>query len=620
MKYNISIFQIIIIGLFVILSPVTIFAANPSTPILPQDNIQDPGSTGTPWGGCGPTDSNCYITPSPALSDISAAIDGNVIDNENYQQTWQWNTLVSSGFQITSNSTTAADNTQRLFEVKLEGVNHEDDQRTYATSISNLHTGTNSVNVGLYVDASGGTTNYAAIFKNGYVGIGTETPTTALQVNGTATASAFAIGTMKIQANAYGNLTIGTDNEISVGFDNTFLGTSAGYGITDVERSVFMGASAGSSATSAKYSNFLGSQAGQGATSAERSNFLGESAGYIATGAHHSNFFGTYAGMAATNASYSNLFGYAAGKAFSGNNIGSNNIIIGTNISLPNGVSNAVNIGGVLFAKGTHSSLIGNPSVVAMNTDPMVGIGIANPLYTLHVFTTSSNNFAARFENGSEYCDIDLDSGGLVCSSDRRLKKDIESITPSNISLFRALNPVTYHWNKESSDILAHPGFIAQEVEELFPSLVNTDPVTGLKSLNYTGLIPYTVAMLQTVDIRVQSLPDFKDQNLATKVATFLEGIASGVASIGKVQTDELCVGNTCVTESVLKEMLDARGSVVQPSYTPITTEATEEVVVPEENSVPTDEEQTEPSDEQIVPTTSSDTSASTSEDPIISQ
>lgn len=37
-------------------------AGNPSAPIDAADNIQDPTAPSTPWGGCTPSDSNCYIT------------------------------------------------------------------------------------------------------------------------------------------------------------------------------------------------------------------------------------------------------------------------------------------------------------------------------------------------------------------------------------------------------------------------------------------------------------------------------------------------------------------------------------------------------------------------------
>jgi hypothetical protein len=38
------------------------YAGNPTNPILPADNIQDPGAGTTPWGGCTPADTNCYVT------------------------------------------------------------------------------------------------------------------------------------------------------------------------------------------------------------------------------------------------------------------------------------------------------------------------------------------------------------------------------------------------------------------------------------------------------------------------------------------------------------------------------------------------------------------------------
>ncbi|PIZ87115.1 hypothetical protein COX93_02005, partial [Candidatus Nomurabacteria bacterium CG_4_10_14_0_2_um_filter_30_12] len=37
-----------------------VFAANPTSLLIPTNIILDPGSLYTPWGGCGPVDSNCY--------------------------------------------------------------------------------------------------------------------------------------------------------------------------------------------------------------------------------------------------------------------------------------------------------------------------------------------------------------------------------------------------------------------------------------------------------------------------------------------------------------------------------------------------------------------------------
>jgi hypothetical protein len=54
---------------------------------------------------------------------------------------------------------------------------------------------------------------------------------------------------------------------------------------------------------------------------------------------------GQNAGFQATNASYSTLIGYNVGQGTIGS-IGSNNIIIGTKISLSAGTTNSINLGG----------------------------------------------------------------------------------------------------------------------------------------------------------------------------------------------------------------------------------------------------------------------------------
>ena len=140
----------------------------------------------------------------------------------------------------------------------------------------------------------------------------------------------------------------------------------------------------GSGATATTNSIFFGNSAGQSATNANNSNFFGTGAGVSATDASYSNFLGYYAGQSATNANNSNLFGYNVGNATVLGSLGSNNIIIGTNISLSAGTTDSINIGGVLFGSGTYSNTTGNPSVLAQ-TAGRIGINVVNPTTALHV-------------------------------------------------------------------------------------------------------------------------------------------------------------------------------------------------------------------------------------------
>jgi len=184
-------------------------------------------------------------------------------------------------------------------------------------------------------------------------------------------------------------------------FNSNFLGSNAGYLATGASNSNFLGLNAGRIAISSTYSNFIGNQAGYLATGASNSNFIGgtagyratnatgsnfigSSAGYSATGSTYSTFIGSNAGYQATGSSYSNLIGFQVGQRFVGNNIGSNNIIIGTNISLPNGTTNSLNIGGILFGSGTYSNTGSNPSITGQ-TNGRIGINVVTPSEALHV-------------------------------------------------------------------------------------------------------------------------------------------------------------------------------------------------------------------------------------------
>ena len=66
------------------------------------------------------------------------------------------------------------------------------------------------------------------------------------------------------------------------------------------------------------------------------------------------------------------------------NGIGDNNIIIGNNITLEEGESNSVNIGGALFIKNIYSNKAGLPLKNSVD-NVKIGIGTSNPKDTLDV-------------------------------------------------------------------------------------------------------------------------------------------------------------------------------------------------------------------------------------------
>lgn len=81
--------------------------------------------------------------------------------------------------------------------------------------------------------------------------------------------------------------------------------------------------------------------------------------------------------------------------------------------------------------------------------------------------------------------------GGVELTSDSRLKTNVNTIGTALDNVLK-LRGVTFYWDKtkipSSSDNLQY-GFIAQEVEKIFPDLVTTDS-NGYKTMNYIGVIP----------------------------------------------------------------------------------------------------------------------------------
>ena len=284
-----------------------VIAANPASPIVPGDNIQDPGDPLTAWGGCGPSESNCYVTVSSEISGLDAASATNTINNAAYLQEWQWNTLAGgSALKLSSTSTLATGDTQKLFEVALSGANDVATETTYAGHFSNTHTGATSTNVGLYATASGGTTNYAiesdgALLLDNVLFTNIGTRSISIGAGTPAVTDSFFFGT-----NA-GLTATGANNSI-------FIGPEAGELATNALNSVFLGFQSGEIASAADYSVFIGDQSGEDATNANEAVYIGRRAGQLAVSAENSVFLGEDAGWSADNASESIFIGTAAGS------------------------------------------------------------------------------------------------------------------------------------------------------------------------------------------------------------------------------------------------------------------------------------------------------------------
>ncbi|WP_442483328.1 tail fiber domain-containing protein [Aeoliella sp. SH292] len=114
-----------------------------------------------------------------------------------------------------------------------------------------------------------------------------------------------------------------------------------------------------------------------------------------------------------------------------------------------------------------------------------VGIGITAPDVALDV-------------------DGDIQYTGFIADvSDSRLKTNIESLSPERGDAIAALKPVSFEMKDREG--LRELGFIAQDVEQVFPELVQTSE-SGTKSMNYIGLIAPMVKAIQQLQADNEAL------------------------------------------------------------------------------------------------------------------
>ena len=105
------------------------------------------------------------------ISGLTAAVATNTINNGDYIQEWDWNSLAAnSGLYLYSNSTLLSGS---LFQNKIEGVNSSANRTTVVGSFQNIRTGTTSTNIGVDLSVSGASTNIALNAGRGSVNIGT---------------------------------------------------------------------------------------------------------------------------------------------------------------------------------------------------------------------------------------------------------------------------------------------------------------------------------------------------------------------------------------------------------------------------------------------------------------
>jgi hypothetical protein len=117
--------------------------------------------------------------------------------------------------------------------------------------------------------------------------------------------------------------------------------------------------------------------------------------------------------------------------------------------------------------------------------------------------------------------------GTYVQRSDAKLKKDILSMDLSITEKLMKLRPVTYFMKKETPELEGlQYGFIAQEVREIFPTIVTKAPEVenSIIGMNYSALIAPTVYVVQQQQKMIEDLKR-ENEEIKAQLKLIMESI-----------------------------------------------------------------------------------------------
>ncbi len=336
---------------------------------------------------------------------------------------------------------------------------------------------------------------------------------------------------------AIGDSTLSGINSISIGHSANGgvlktgmvgLGFEAGGGSLTASNAISIGYKAGrsalSGATAGDFSNaiFLGENAGrvnqptgispvQGSRNSAKSIFIGKNAGYFLADD------GLDTSGAATD--------YA--------------ILIGNNTST-GGFENSIALGGNAVNTASNELMIGSTT---------------NPIDTL-VLTGSSGNT----------CTLDVTVAAPSCSSDETLKTNIETLDNATLSKLINVKTVSYTW-KNYPDHDRQIGFLAQDLEQYFPSVVSIAP-NGFKTVSYGGMTPIIVQAIREMNLNITDIVNIETPNtwrdaLLDWFKNTSNGITEFIAGTLRAK-NEICIDDVCINKNQLQTLLqnNATGAV----------------------------------------------------------
>ena len=342
-----------------------------------------------------------------------------------------------------------------------------------------------------------------------------------------------AIGRFALYGNTTGtnNTAVGYNSSASIttGAGNTSLGDTALYNNTTASNNTAVGYQAGYSGTTAGQNTLIGKSAGNAITTGGYNTMLGYAAGNVLTTGTINTFIGQSSGELVTTGSKNTILG-----SYSGNQGGldirtaSNYIVLSDGDGTPRAWCQAGTTGWKFSDNGSRDDNGQQNEFYQSNNARGLNIRCGNASLTTDgiVFavadrnTTNNTFYAYGYYNvgAGAYKFRVADSGNVTNTnnsygaiSDIKLKENIVDATPKLAAL---QNVRIVNYNRIGSEE-KELGVIAQELEQVFPALVEThidrdregnDLGTVTKSVKYSVFVPMLIKAIQELKAEIDTL------------------------------------------------------------------------------------------------------------------
>lgn len=131
------------------------------------------------------------------------------------------------------------------------------------------------------------------------------------------------------------------------------------------------------------------------------------------------------------------------------------------------------------------------------------GSGVTNLGKFLKFFNSDGNVSSSTFALTNNGNNTMVASGTITQGSSRKIKENIEDIPIEEAEKILELKPVRFDYIEGAKD---RRGFIAEDVAEVLPNLVTPEEEDIPASLDYNGIIPYLVKMVQKQQEEINEL------------------------------------------------------------------------------------------------------------------